>query len=362
MNHLHASRFLSLLGLCVLFSACALEEPEDIDGGPGGRIGEGEYLIDASSNEDWAFFDLDAGELSDASGGWDLAFRRTWIVANSEKGVQTARLEGANLEQLEAAPESGYALDRDLDSLEDDRGGDGVGFAFHDGDHWWDYDMASHSISPKDDRIYVVLSTEGRAFAIQITGYYDDAGTPGFIKLRTKEITPPVDPEEPKEPKEPEEPGDTDPGTYEEVTIDASAEDAWVFFDLDSGKVTEEASDWDLAFRRSWIVSNGPEGVGVFVLDETTLGEVQKAPAQAYETDDFEDLDALGEEELGEFVFHGESAWFRYDMDTHSLEARERVYVVVTTEGTPFAIQMMSYYDDEGTSGFPTFRYKEIEQ
>src|SRR5690606_23777269 len=139
----------------------------------------------------------------------------------------------------------------------------------HDGDHWWDYDMASHSISPKDDRIYVVLSTEGRAFAIQITGYYDDAGTPGFIKLRTKEITPPVEPEEPKEPKEPEEPGGSAPGTYVAVTIDASAECAWVFVDLDSGKVSEVASDWDLAFRRSWLVSNGPEGVGVFVLDET---------------------------------------------------------------------------------------------
>src|SRR5690606_20656734 len=75
-------------------------------------------------------------------------------------------------------------------------------------------------------------------------------------------------------------------------------------------------------------------------------------------SDDGVDIHA---EELNEadLAFHQEDRWYSYDIGTHQLLPRKRVYVVVNAEKKAFAVQMLSYYKD-GEAGHPTFVVKEL--
>lgn len=340
------------LGWMILFSlvlatGCELDGPaaEPKPEPPAGLI-----QIDATSDDTWVFFDLDTARTTDEDSGWDLAFRRQWIASNGGADVAVALLDGVRFEDVTKAPEDGYVRDGE------DRSEPNLpNFAFHREGEWFAYDMATHQLTPRKNRVYVVLSTEGKAYAIRMVDYYDAAGTSGYPTFEMKEIEPPdsaVEPEEPEEPgEEPEEPEIPE----DAIVVDATDSEAWVYFDLDTLEVVEEASDWELAFRRQWIATNGPGGVRVALVDGVDLEDVTEAPEDGYTADDFE----LTDENLPDLAFHGESDWFEYDTTTHRLFARKRVYVVVNAEEKAFAVQLLSYYKD-GEAGHPTFVVKEL--
>ncbi|HLV59979.1 MAG TPA: HmuY family protein [Fredinandcohnia sp.] len=345
----------ALLGSLLVLAGCPLEMDEEPTGGE--KVVElepGLFRIDATASDSWVLFDLDEGAEAEEDGGWDLAFQRSLIAANGPKDVMVAKLDDVDFDAVEAAPESGYWLDPGRPTAGDGRGGGGDGLAFHNGDDWYEYDIGTHVLTPKARRVYVVVTDAGNAFAVQILRYYDDAGTAAVLTIRVKAIEPPVDPEEPERPN-PEEPEEPEPGTYEEVRIDARDADTWVFFDFDTGEETDETSGWDIAFRRYTIATNGPEGVAVAWVDGKTLAGVDKPLAQEYRVDG-------PIAEGGEFAFMGDDPWFDYDMSTHVLTPKQRVYVLRTTEEAFVALQIVSY-EVEGSDpgGFITFRYKEIE-
>lgn len=346
MQFSHWKKLVSLFGVLALASACELEAPEEEpnDSLPFEEIRDGVFKADASSDKEWLFVDLDTLSAVGETDGWDLAFQRTLIAGNSEAGVMIARIDGVKLADVEAAPEEGYHLDGER-KASDGRGGGGDEFAFNGESAWYDYDMSSHLLTPKANRVYVVLSSEGKAFAIQMLGYYDNAGTAGVITFEMKEIEPPEDPTVPVEPKYPE----------DAITIDATDEETWIYFDLDTNEAVDAEEEWELAFRRSHIATNGFGGVRVAILDGVSLDDVSEAPEDGYVADDFE----ITEENLDDLAFHGDTPWFRYDMETHTLQARERVYVLATEEKV-FAVQILDYYDEEGNAGHVTFRAKEI--
>jgi hypothetical protein len=305
--------------------------------------------IDATSSDKWVFFDLDTAKITEETAGWDLAFRRQWIASNGGADVAVALLDGVRFEDVTKAPEDGYVRDS-----EDRSDANLPNFAFHREGEWFDYDMATHQLSPKKNRVYVVLSTEGKAYAIRMVDYYDSAGTAGYPTFEMKEIEAPESPVEPEEPEKPEEP--EEPEIPEDaIVVDATDAEAWVYFDLDTLEVVDEASDWEMAFRRQWIATNGPRGVRVALVDGVALDEVTEAPEDGYVADDFE----LTDENLANLAFHGDSEWYEYDMATHRLAARKRVYVLVNAEEKAFAVQLLTYYKD-GEAGHPTFVVKEL--
>lgn len=142
-------------------------------------------VLDATSEEDWVPLDLDAALRGEAPGGpgWDLQARRYLIALNGgvsgQGGVQVAILDGVSLDEVEAAaldalPASAWSSDR---ADEDD---DGIPeYALED---WYDYDSATHVLSPKL-RVYALQSTEGARFVLQVEDYYDEAGTSGHLSL-----------------------------------------------------------------------------------------------------------------------------------------------------------------------------------
>jgi hypothetical protein len=143
--------------------------------------------------------------------------------------------------------------------------------------------------------------------------------------------------------------------------IDATSKSATVYFDIDEGREmkVDEAFDtngWDLAFQRYVITMNGgggnPDGeVRVAVLQNVGWDSLTQAPAEGYQQD------------ASEPVFSGVAGgWYTYDLGQHKLVTRdELLYVVRSSSGQFFKLQMLSYYDSAGTPAHLSFRYQRLE-
>ena len=145
--------------------------------------------------------------------------------------------------------------------------------------------------------------------------------------------------------------------------VDATAEEAWVYFDFESAAevrpdTPEDSDEWDVAFQRNKVkLNSGPNGSGtvqVAPLQGAGFAEVSEAPAGGYVVDTEKD----GEVEL---ALEGEHIWYNYDITTHTLTPREIVYVFKSLEGGHFKLAFESYYDDAGTSGFLSFTWAEVD-
>ncbi len=143
------------------------------------------------------------------------------------------------------------------------------------------------------------------------------------------------------------------------TTVDASAEEAWVYFDLETGvelQVDDPQEDlrWDLAFRRFHIATNG--GVsGTAGAEVATVAEafdaVTMAPADGFVVDA---PDGDDDNDDPEYALGG---WYDYNVMTHVLTAKMQTYVIVTGSGNTFKVALATYYDEAGTSGFPAFAW-----
>jgi hypothetical protein len=150
------------------------------------------------------------------------------------------------------------------------------------------------------------------------------------------------------------------------TVINASTDDGWIYFDLESmaglmPTSPEEAVDWDLAFQRFKIKSNGGvSGQGEVEIAPVTgvsWDALEAAPGGGYESDA---ADGADENEYPDYVFNSGDTWFVYDPSDHTLSPREVIYVVRSTEGNHFKLQMLEYYDEAGTAGFPSFRWANL--
>ncbi len=166
--------------------------------------------------------------------------------------------------------------------------------------------------------------------------------------------------------------GEGDAFTHDEkdevstTTVNATCEEEWVYLNLsDKTSVSpnnpEDSQEWDLAFQRFKIKSNGGiSGTGnvqVAVVTNTDFNELEEAPSSGYLTD-AEDSD--DEDEDPDYPFLAPNAWYSYDEDTHILTPKDQIYVVQSISGDYFKIQLVEYYDDAGTSGYPQFNWASV--
>ena len=143
------------------------------------------------------------------------------------------------------------------------------------------------------------------------------------------------------------------------VALDATAEEAWSYFDLDgAGLVTVDdpfvEMTWDIAFRRFRVKVNG---------GASGNGDVAVA---SLDTDDFdrpipaESIDWItdsGSANRTNYAFTDDGNWYQYSFRTHTLESRRKVTAIRSTDGVVYRLQMLTYYDRFLISGYPTFRY-----
>ena len=142
-----------------------------------------------------------------------------------------------------------------------------------------------------------------------------------------------------------------------QYTIDARSRTKWAYFDFSSGTTvltSQESLDWDLAFRRTDLLTNGGEtnpasDGGAFDLGDVPIGESQPFPANSYVVDTTHD-----ERGLENPALHG---WYSYDWFRHVISSKGHTYGVRTASGETALVTFLSYYCDDGSAGCITFQY-----
>lgn len=137
--------------------------------------------VDATSMTEWTHADFESGTEAMSAGPWDLRFQRFHISSNGgvtgSAGVAVAPITGTTFDAVTAAPATGYLTDAA------DSNGDGKPeYAFEQGDGWYDYNQDTHVITAKPI-IWVLKTGAGATLKLEITKYYDPAGTSGVLTL-----------------------------------------------------------------------------------------------------------------------------------------------------------------------------------
>ena len=149
-------------------------------------------------------------------------------------------------------------------------------------------------------------------------------------------------------------------GSYTSV-VDSTSMEAWTVADLESGVEVAADAPWDVSFQRFHLKLNGgvhgDGGVQVAPLAEVGLDEVTAPPAGGWITDQ---ADGDDENEDPDYAFEQGDGWYTYDPVTHVLSPRPITWVLETVEGNFLAIAIEDYYDDAGTAGVLTLRWKPL--
>lgn len=144
------------------------------------------------------------------------------------------------------------------------------------------------------------------------------------------------------------------PDTY---TVDARDAARWVAFDFSRRSVVVEdpsSLDWDLAFNRFRVRTNGGATntsgrAAAADLGRVSFDSVSAAPDSGY----VEDLRVSASETRNPAF----ERWYDYSWLTHRLTPKPRVYALRTAEGKYAKMEIVSYYCADGTAGCVTFRY-----
>jgi len=141
------------------------------------------------------------------------------------------------------------------------------------------------------------------------------------------------------------------------TTINASSEKEYVYFDFSSGKpvniLDTSSLEWDLAFRRGKVISNGGASsrlgkAGLLDLGEVELDEVMEVPTDNYIQD------AATKTEMENPVL---LKWYNYNYFSHKLTAKKNIYALRTADGKFAKFQFLSFYCDNKEAGCIKIRY-----
>lgn len=184
---------------------------------------------------------------------------------------------------------------------------------------------------------------------------------------------PPLQTDDDGEPELAEPPSDAGPNIDNEVLddgsvstiVDATAEDAWVYLDLETGSqvdVEDPLTDmtWDLGFRRFHVKLNGGvSGAGSIeaqFVPGVDLAGMSTPPAGGYLVDE---PDGEDDNEEPDYVLR---EWYAYNVMTHVLTPELGVYVVRDAESlVHHGLEIVDYYDAAGTSGIVQLEWKRLD-
>lgn len=143
-------------------------------------------------------------------------------------------------------------------------------------------------------------------------------------------------------------------------TVNATEMRTWVHFNFaqrtvfTGEQVARDSADWDIAFRRAKIITNGGASgekgnAAVAVIPNVDFRAVAEAPENGYlqDTKSENPLDTLNP---------ALDKWYKYDFWTHQLTPHNVIYIIKTADGRYAKLQLLNYYC--GTAaGCYTFRY-----
>jgi hypothetical protein len=128
------------------------------------------------------------------------------------------------------------------------------------------------------------------------------------------------------------------------ATIEASAENRWRFFSLRTGSIVDNPGhlDWDLAFRRFHIATNG--GPGFAGQGSAGIEGQRGQPVALRQTS-------------ADSTTSGFGKWYDYGFSSHLLSPKPLTYEVHAADGTPYRLRILSYYCPGAAPGCITVAY-----
>lgn len=146
-----------------------------------------------------------------------------------------------------------------------------------------------------------------------------------------------------------------------ETVVDATSDDDWRRFDLDSGKAD---GAWDLEFRRFVVRTNGgvngDAGVEVALLSDEDFASVDAAPSDGFAADREDGPEDENTDPDNAFN-SGTDNWYEYNVMKHTLTPKKATYVVHSSEGRYFKLAFIDYYDKAGSPAHVRFHWAEID-
>jgi len=141
------------------------------------------------------------------------------------------------------------------------------------------------------------------------------------------------------------------------TVINASSENNWVYFDFSRGKVVKihdkTSLEWDLAFRRSKVISNGGATnkigkAGLINLGKLNFDQVADVPLDDYTSDT-----ATKTETENSILLK----WYSYNYITHKLSAKSNTYAVKTADQKYVKVKFLDFYCANKETGCIKMQY-----
>ncbi|MEC8025627.1 MAG: HmuY family protein, partial [Myxococcota bacterium] len=325
---------------------------------------DGSYsvTVDATSKTEWTYYSFKLPGVVAEGDDWDLAFQRSFIKANggaSGDGPVIVTHIDENFAEVTKAPDEGYRY------ASTDEDGEPV-YAFDADGNWYDYDISTHILTPKN-RTYVVRTATG-FYKMAVLDYYGgDAPTSAVYEFQWGSVTEPGALVEP----DPVGSGGTDGADLSDGTDGHDGSDGkelpdvpdgavrldgtekWAYLSFANGPVNIEdaanSTEWDLGVKGYLIRTNsglsGPGLGGAVLMKDTTWESVVTTDTVGFAID----------EEINEPGPPGSVSsapasptfeyWYDYNFTTHELTAKDSVYVVRGGSGTYAKVTLMGGYD-----------------
>jgi len=141
------------------------------------------------------------------------------------------------------------------------------------------------------------------------------------------------------------------------VMINASSEKNWAYFDFSRGTVVEihdpSSLEWDLAFRRGKVISNGGATnkfgkAGLIQMKENRFDAIAQVPTENY----IQDTTTKTETENPVLL-----KWYKYNYLTHKLTPKKNVYALRTANSKFAKVQFRSFYCENKETGCIKMQY-----
>ncbi|MGP0628129.1 HmuY family protein [Nitrospina sp. 32_T5] len=142
------------------------------------------------------------------------------------------------------------------------------------------------------------------------------------------------------------------------VVVDARDEQTWRYYDFSRGGPVEihdrSSLEWDLAFRRGKIISNGGMTNKIGKAGLMDMGEVSYDAVEDVPLDREFIQDKATQTEPENPVL---AQWYKYNYITHKLTARKNIYILRTAEGNYAKIQFQNFYCADKQPGCIQMKY-----
>lgn len=310
-----------------------------------------EFIADFT-NESSVCYDLEsqsAIECTDDSDVWDIQFSSDFTIQLNGGliGAGNAGAYGPSTYDALNALTNGAAVDEFIIDKE-------VGTLLENS--WYGYNFdGNHKIWP-NYRVYAIKSN-GQDFKLRMTGYYDEAGSSGFVSFDYQDIS-----------------LDANTAMNSIAYLDASAggfgaatddpDNKYTYYSLVNNAIVEltdneaqSSSAWDIAFKRTLIKINSAsrtaastsalaasqddfydadgEGIAASFASATTESELEHFTEVTQES--LASLSFIADEEV--LALSGYNGWYNYDSSTHAISANtENHWIIRSSEESLHAI------------------------